>query len=56
MKVVPERVAPNPRIGLISPKTVENLRKVALRQVHCANQAAIDAIIQAKLAQRSENQ
>lgn len=56
MKVVLECVAQNPRIGTLTPKDLENLRKVALRQMQCSQNAAIEAIVQAKLAQFPEHQ
>ncbi len=54
MKVVLERVAPNPRTGKITPRDLESLRQVALRQVQYSQNAAIEAIVQAKLSQLPE--
>ena len=54
MKVVLERVAQNPRIGTVTPKDLESLRQVALRQMQDSKDAAIEAIVQAKLAQLPE--
>ncbi|MEZ4513096.1 MAG: hypothetical protein R3C62_14605 [Chloroflexota bacterium] len=55
MKVVLERVAQNSRIGIVTSKDLENLRQVALRQMQYSRDAAIEAIVQAKLAQLPEH-
>lgn len=51
MNVVLERVARNPRIGIVTAQTLESIRQVALRQMQFSNDAALKAIVQAKLAQ-----
>lgn len=54
MKVVLERVAQNSRIVTVTSKELESLRQVALRQMQYSKDAALEAIVQAKLAQLPE--